>query len=57
MDYSLLVEVEEPHVSIFRRFLNYLQPISTSRQDKGKLVVLGANGKVYHFGIIDFLQR
>lgn len=57
MDYSLLVEVEEPHVSIFRRFLNYLQPISTSRQDKGKLVVLGANGKVYHFGVIDFLQR
>lgn len=58
MDYSLLVEVEEPHMTMVRRFLsNYLHPISTSRQDKGKLVVLGANGKIYHFGIIDFLQR
>lgn len=58
MDYSLLVEIEEPHMSMIRRFLsNYIHPLSTSRNDKGKIVILGTNGKIYHFGIIDFLQK
>lgn len=58
MDYSLLVEIEEPHMHMLRRFLShYIHPLSTSRSDKGKLVLLGSDGKIYHFGIIDFLQR
>lgn len=58
MDYSLLVEVEEPNFTVVRRFLSrvFQQPLSTAPSDRGKLVMLGTDGKVYHFGIIDFLQ-
>eukprot|EP01038_Epipyxis_sp_PR26KG_P015675 gene15675-21204_t len=59
MDYSLLVEVEasQSSYSHARRFIHRLiQPVSTSLMDRGKLVLLGNDGFVYHFGIIDFLQ-
>jgi Phosphatidylinositol-4-phosphate 5-Kinase len=32
-------------------------PVSQLDEDKGKLVVLGADGMTYHFGLIDFLQK
>lgn len=58
MDYSLLVEVEEPQFNVMRRFFRHFRhPVSYSRYDRGKLVILGADGRVYHFGIIDFLQK
>jgi len=58
MDYSLLVAVEKYPSSHFRRFLDRLtRPLSSSLPDRGKLVVLGSDGLVYHVGIIDFLQR
>eukprot|EP01036_Dinobryon_divergens_P031733 gene31733-41188_t len=59
MDYSLLVEVERSDVSHYhKRFPNrILDPVSRSMKDRGKLAVLGSDGRIYHFGIIDFLQR
>ena len=58
MDYSMLVAVEKYPASHFRRFLDRLaRPLSHSLADRGKLVVLGGDGLIYHIGIIDFLQR
>jgi len=58
MDYSLLVAVEKYPASHFRRFLDRIaRPVSSSLPDRGKLVVLGSDGLVYHLGIIDFLQK
>lgn len=58
MDYSLLVAVERYPASHFRRFIDRIaRPLSHSAADRGKLVVLGGDGLVYHIGIIDFLQR
>jgi len=58
MDYSLLVAVEKYPASHFRRFLDRIaRPLSHSLADRGKLVVLGGDGLIYHVGIIDFLQR
>eukprot|EP01035_Chromulina_nebulosa_P018010 gene18010-23648_t len=59
MDYSLLVAIENPVLySKVRRFWNRLiRPISTLTSDRGKLVCLGGDGLVYHFGVIDFLQK
>jgi len=58
MDYSMLVAVEKYPASHFRRFLDRIaRPLSHSLADRGKLVVLGGDGLIYHIGIIDFLQR
>lgn len=58
MDYSLLVAVEQHPASHFRRFLDRIaRPLSHSLADRGKIVVLGGDGLIYHVGIIDFLQR
>ena len=58
MDYSLLVAVEKYPASHFRRFIDRIsRPLSHSLADRGKLVVLGGDGLIYHIGIIDFLQR
>jgi len=59
MDYSLLVEVERSDASHYhKRFHNRIvDPVSTSMKDRGKLAVLGSDGRIYHFGIIDFLQK
>ncbi|KAJ1436078.1 hypothetical protein B484DRAFT_445853 [Ochromonadaceae sp. CCMP2298] len=58
MDYSLLVDVE--HVP--RGFLGRLLPgffyhPHHPRERGGKLILIGTDGNVYHFGIIDFLQQ
>jgi Phosphatidylinositol-4-phosphate 5-Kinase len=58
MDYSLLVAVENKPSNYLRRFVNRLiNPLSTSLSDRGKLVCIGSDGCIYHFGIIDFLQK
>lgn len=58
MDYSLLVAVERYPASHFRRFLDRMaRPLSHSAADRGRIVVLGGDGLIYHIGIIDFLQR
>jgi phosphatidylinositol-4-phosphate 5-kinase-like protein 1 len=58
MDYSLLVSIEGKSSFGYRRFFNrVLEPVSTALSDKGKVVCLGEDHMIYHFGIIDFLQR
>ena len=63
MDYSLLVAVEPPSDAddAARRFQfgdgDGGSVVSALAQDKGKLVLAGGDGQIYHFGVIDFLQR
>ena len=52
MDYSLLVAVEKAGSSDERRL-----QMAKSFKNGGKIVLPGAHGQVFHFGIIDFLQK
>lgn len=67
MDYSVLVAVERNPTKHGFRFRpsgdaaygsgRGVSVMSSVPDDAGKLVLLGADGNSYHFGIIDFLQR
>ena len=67
MDYSLLVAVEPPSDPEDRRRRfgdgggggggGGSGVVSTLPRDQGKLVLAGDDGHIYHFGVIDFLQR
>ena len=56
MDYSLLVAVE-PTAIDSTTSSSSTPLVSTLPQNQGKLVLCGEDGKTYHFGVIDFLQR
>jgi hypothetical protein len=57
MDYSLLV-AETTYLDKFYATHNRGPQLSARVIDyKGKLVLRGDNGKIYYFGIIDFLQQ
>ena len=57
MDYSLLVAVEPTASDPTASSTTTTTILSTLPQNKGKLVLAGEDGKTYHFGVIDFLQR
>lgn len=59
MDYSLLVAEtsNEGHHAAANAVLRHSSHLGRVLDHKGKLVLRGENGRVYYFGIIDFLQK
>lgn len=60
MDYSLLIaETSFLDQKLTNRILNMSKYGNSAKviDHKGRLVVRGDNGKIYYFGIIDFLQK
>jgi hypothetical protein len=60
MDYSVLVAIEPIGTTQPPEYQNRFEQtgvVSLLDQDKGKLVLSGGDGLIYHFGVIDFLQR